>query len=747
MHNHWIKSVLLIFSREVRDQFRDRRTLFMIGVLPLLLYPLIGMSFMQLAQFMRRHPSKVLIVTEEPLIESPALVADGQFAGLSPRDASLIQLDIMQMELPSRQKAEFQATAMIAESQYDVVVCFPPRFKQRLRQVQQIDDPDTSSAEAPDDDWPSEPLLFYSTAKDRSRMAYDRVKLAIAVWRRELVHETLKHHEISPQATMPFVEQSHDVSPTQSRRAAIWSKILPFVLVIWAMTGAFYPAVDLCAGEKERGTLETLLCSPAERSEIVWGKMLTIMLFSVLTAILNLGCMSLTSSFIAGQFKTILQTDVSPILTSPPINAYVWLLIALIPIAALFSALSLALATMARSTKEGQYYLMPLILLTMPLLILPMLPSVELELGTAIIPVSGVLLLLKQLMEQEFHSAMLYATPVIVVTGICCWMATKWAIDQFNDESVLFRESERFSIAIWLRQLVSERMPTPTVAQAVLCGVVIILIRFFVGMSTPAPDSWSSFSTTVSVSLIALVLLPAMAMAILLTTRPTLTLLIRRTSFASMAAAALLAVCLHPMAVALLTLVRVVYPIDPAIWQPYEAILGQAPGGFALIFVMALLPAFCEEFAFRGFVLSGLRHLGHKWQAIVISAVMFGVAHGMLQQSIVASVFGVVLGYLAVTTGSIWPCMVFHAVHNTMGIVSANWLARLSSDVNNGWLVQSISVGGQQIPVYGPIVVLVFTLAAAVLLSWFRRLPMEQSNEEHLARVVGSSQATALEAS
>ena len=82
-----------------------------------------------------------------------------------------------------------------------------------------------------------------------------------------------------------------------------------------------------------------------------------------------------------------------------------------------------------------------------------------------------------------------------------------------------------------------------------------------------------------------------------------------------------------------------------------------------------------------------------------------------------------------------------------MGIMSATWLARLGTDVNNGWLVQSITVGGQQLPVYGPVVVLVFTLAAAVLLSWFRRLPVEESNEEHLARVVGASQGTALEMS
>ena len=74
----------------------------------------------------------------------------------------------------------------------------------------------------------------------------------------------------------------------------MWSKILPVMLLLWAMTGAFYPAVDLCAGEKERGTLETLLSSPAERSEIVLGKLLTVMLFSMATAVLNLLSMGVT---------------------------------------------------------------------------------------------------------------------------------------------------------------------------------------------------------------------------------------------------------------------------------------------------------------------------------------------------------------------------------------------------------------------------------------------------------------------
>src|SRR5581483_3014816 len=82
-------------------------------------------------------------------------------------------------------------------------------------------------------------------------------------------------------------------------------RLFPFLLVLWALVGALYPAVDLCAGEKERGTMETLLISPATREEIVWGKFLTIWIFSAATALLNLLSMGLTT----WQFSTILPGD------------------------------------------------------------------------------------------------------------------------------------------------------------------------------------------------------------------------------------------------------------------------------------------------------------------------------------------------------------------------------------------------------------------------------------------------------
>src|SRR3989442_845746 len=165
-------------------------------------------------------------------------------------------------------------------------------------------------------------------------------------------------------------------------------RIFPFMLVMWSLAGALYPAVDLCAGEKERGTMETLLITPAGREEIVLGKFLTIWVFSTVSAILNLLSMGITT----WQFGSRLPQG------TLPVGALVWCIILSLPLSALFSAVSLAIGAYARSSKEGQYYLMPLFLVTMPLIFLTLAPGVDLSPFYSLVPVTGVALLMQRLM-------------------------------------------------------------------------------------------------------------------------------------------------------------------------------------------------------------------------------------------------------------------------------------------------------------------------------------------------------------
>ena len=136
-------------------------------------------------------------------------------------------------------------------------------------------------------------------------------------------------------------------------------------------------------------------------------------------------------------------------------------------------------------------------------------------------------------------------------------------------------------------------------------------------------------------------------------------------------------------------IVMKIYPVNEQVAeQLHELLGGELPIGLLLL-VVAVVPAICEELAFRGFILSGLRHLGHKWRAIVLSSIFFGVTHPIFQQSIVACIVGLVLGFIAVQTGSMLPGIVFHMVHNSLGVVLPKQLPLwLADHPALGWLVK-----------------------------------------------------------
>ncbi|HEY2417688.1 MAG TPA: ABC transporter permease subunit/CPBP intramembrane protease, partial [Steroidobacteraceae bacterium] len=502
--------------------------------------------------------------------------------------------------------------------------------------------------------------IYPNLAKDSSRVAHRRVADVLDRWREEIGQQNLKDSKVPPQTAKPFEIATLDVAEVGQHKAALWSKVLPFVLLIWALTGAFYPAIDLCAGEKERGTLETLLSSPAERIEIVWGKLLTILLFSMSTAILNLISLAITGSFVLSQL---------PNLGPPPPLAFVWLLVALVPVSALFSAVCLALAAFARSSKEGQYYLMPVMLITMPLTILPMAPGVELNLGNSLIPITGVVLLLRAMLEGNYLEALPFIPLVVAVTLACCWLAVRWATRQFNTESVLFRESERWDVSLWFKHLLRDREDTPSVSEAMFCGVLILMIRFFMSFALPVPNSFRDFAVLAVVTQLVVVATPALLMTIMLTRSPIKTLLLRRPPLIAPLAAALLAVTLHPAVNLLQVVVNRIYPLSEQVAQELDRLMIEPDSIGIMLLVLGVMPAICEELAFRGFILSGLRHVGHKWTAIVVSSIFFGAAHAIFQQSVIACLVGMILGFLAIQSGSLLPAVLFHVVHNSMGLM------------------------------------------------------------------------------
>ncbi len=731
-------NVKLIFCREARDQLRDRRTLFTIAVLPLLLYPLMGMVFVQISQFMREHPTKVRLIGVEDLPTDPPLLTDEEFHVdiCSPREQQLLKLVLD--ERPAKPVEELLAEIEkdINAGRYDAAVFFPPNFSQQLALArQEMAPPDEDGKPAPATAIAApEPAIYFNTASDKSRIAHDRTERVLQRWRELIVRENLRSSRLPDSAAQPFQLQRTDVAEEVSRRAALWSKVMPFVVLIWALTGAFYPAIDLCAGEKERGTLETLLSSPAERDEIVWGKLLTVMAFSMATSVLNMASMGITTTVFLQQYAQAAGArnfEFGP----PPPMSMVWLFLALIPASALFSALALAIAAFARSSKEGQYYLMPLLFVTLPLMMLPMLPTSELTLGTSLVPVSGLMMLLRALIEGQYRQVLPYILPVVGVTVGCCLLAIRWAVDQFSNESVLFRESERGGLSAWFRHLVRVRGETPSFAEGILCGVLLLIIRFFATLFATTPQDWSGFVHMILVVQLALIATPALLMALLLTRSPRKTLLLQLPRPTAVGLAVALAVILHPAAIGLSEAIRYIYPINAdaaAQIEPLALLVNEAPL-FSVILVVGLIPAICEELAFRGFILSGLRHMGHKWAAIVITAILFGCTHSLLQQQISATLIGILIGFIAVQSGSLLPAMAFHFTHNSLTAVAGRISPELLSE--QPWLQLIYRVDGASVtPTLTAI--LGSALAGIALLAWWQRGPYQAYAEEKLRRAL-----------
>ncbi|QEF96953.1 ABC-2 family transporter protein [Stieleria maiorica] len=723
-----LAAVWLIYLREMRDQLRDRRTLFTIAVLPIMLYPLVGMLLLQIAQFTRQNPTSVCVVGTENIEDAPPLFEGESFAPhLIEQPEALELLTYRWDELSGDRPVREKANQWVKTGAFDLVVLIPPAFKE-IGLMGDLVGTDFKSPHS-DDQAKTDIELLFNVGSDQSVVAKGRVAGVLAAWRGEWIKERLSGVGIDAELLLPFEWSDQNIAPQRTREAAFWSKLLPFIMLVWAMTGAFYPAVDLVAGEKERGTLETLLCSPALRSEIVWGKLGAVASFSMLTALLNAGSMLVTSSLV---FQHMGVGGAGGSLGAPPLVPMLWLFVALVPLSCLFSALALAVAAMAQSSKEGQYYLMPLMMVTLPLVMLPMLPGTTLNIGTSLIPVSGMFLLVRALVEGQYGTALFYVPMVATVTGCCLWLAARWARRQFEDESVLFGGGEQWELGMWVRHLWRDRQLAATPAQAYACGAIILVTLFFARLTiTEMPQDLTGIAKLVMMPQV-LIVFPALVMATMMTKSIRQSLRIRMPHWTTLPLAVLFGVTLHPSYVMLSKMINHVYPVSEqtaAAMKPFAEQIASAPWA-TVVLLMALLPAICEELAFRGFIFGGLVREKGKLRAVVLTAIMFGISHGVLQQSIAASVMGIALGWITLRTGSIIPCILIHFTNNALSV-------SLERITESGWAGASVFLTQTDLgPSYQPFWTLISMGIATTCLLYFGTV--SPATDESESEFIGS---------
>jgi sodium transport system permease protein len=398
-----LRNIGIVYRKEALEALRDRRTLISTILVPILLFPvlIVGGAYVAggLISQVNRESLKIMILGGN---DSPAVVD-----GLA-KTENLIVVP----ESPDY-------TALISNKKIRAAVEIPPGLQ--------------SAADGADGKVPAVKIYIYA-GDLKSATAASRIEKFFADYRDTLVRERLAAAHQPAALLKPFdIEQHNVVSPEKVAGEAVGG-IIPYLVIIMCLTGAMYPAIDLTAGEKERATMETILSSPISRTHLVLGKFLLVLTASLVTAAL-----SVTSMGVSSWIFQRLQDNSSPsaIHITIGVTAVMAVFMVALPLAVLFSAALITIALFAKTYKEAQSYISPLMIVVVIPAIGAMLPGVELTPRLSLIPILNVSLLCKDLIAGTYHWNFI----ALIFSSTCVYAAAAIfiAIKMFQRESVLFR--------------------------------------------------------------------------------------------------------------------------------------------------------------------------------------------------------------------------------------------------------------------------------------------------------------------
>lgn len=392
--------IYTIFRKELLDTLRDRRTLIMMILFPLVLFPLILGLTMTITQRQQvkeatRHLEIGLIQGEE----APGLV---DFLASRP-DFTLIP------GLSPADTAQF-----IRSDSLDLVLWIAPGY------AQAVDSLGTAQ------------LRIYHQSTDDDKVK-NRLKTAIEAYEATLLDARLAQLALAEAAIDPLaIDDTHNVASKQEIIGKLVGGFLPYIFILFCFLGTYYPAVDLFTGEKERGTIETLLTVPVSRMQILTGKLLVVSASGLISAIVGVLGLRLSMGLLElpEVFSTVINSLARP-------GSILLILGMLVPLAVFFAGALVPLAIYARNFKEAQSMIAPLNILVIIPAALAMLPGLEFNTATALVPILNVALISKEIVAgtAEAGGVLLVFGSLIVLAAASVWFSTY----RFGSESNLLR--------------------------------------------------------------------------------------------------------------------------------------------------------------------------------------------------------------------------------------------------------------------------------------------------------------------
>jgi sodium transport system permease protein len=292
------------------------------------------------------------------------------------------------------------------------------------------------------------PVIIYNYDGElKSGFAAGELERFFRELRERTVAARLQERALPATLVKPFDFRRQNVAPPEKVGGNLLGGIVPYIIIILCFTGAMYPAMDLTAGEKERGTMETLLCSPVARVNLVLGKFLMVLTGSLAAMALSLASMGVSAvvggmifantgggakAAAAGQARAA----ASVIPTIDPLGL-LGVLGMVFPVAVFFSAVIFTVSLFAKSFKEAQSYVGPMIFMVIMPAVIGMLPGIDLNFPLALVPILNLSLVCKEMLSGVWHWN--YIALIFGSSCVYAAIALALAVKMFNREDVIFR--------------------------------------------------------------------------------------------------------------------------------------------------------------------------------------------------------------------------------------------------------------------------------------------------------------------
>ena len=657
-----------IFKKEMIDILRDKKTLFMGIILPIILYPVL------------------MIVMTQILSSSMNSISNKDINIAFSKEPSSSLISII-----DNYDDETDAKINIIESQ---------------SYIKELEDGILDAYLEIDENNNIENYYIYiNSSKENSSTVSIKLEEILNTYKLSLTERELNNNGLDVNKVLePIGFETRDVAKTEEIAGVFLGQVLPIILIIGVLLGAIYPAIDSMAGEKERGTLETLFTLPISNLELVMGKYMAVSFCAIVTAVLNILSILLTISYLFLSGSIVEGLDISKFNINELILPIIITLLCVCLFAMVISAVSMCVCSFAKSFKDAQNYITPVMFLVLIPSYVSMIPNMKLDSTTAIIPVVNISLLIKSVLS--FNSNIGLIAMVFMSNFTFVILAVILLSKIFNSEEILFGGSKSFSFLEKRSNIKKGTMPSQSDGIIMYAFGLVLLI--YVGSLVQIKFGMAGLAIT-QIMIISLPLL----FAYYIKSNFKKVFNLKLPTIKQIFGAISLWIGTYTIVMLITQLLLYLFPQSMEVVEGLNEALFIEDSLLLNILIVACMPAVCEEIFFRGFLLSAFRNNKKSYKsAIIITGILFGFMHMDFIRMIPTGILGISFAYAVCKTNSIFIGMIMHFLNNGLAVLISHYTANLELAKEGS---EVVALTFNQVMIYLIIGLLFITLGSRLL--------------------------------